>query len=311
MRENPHCRARWNIDDAARQLKMPVSGQRSVGGSSAVFFRRFWPLVCCALALALTGCGDYSGGSAGFGPIDNGDEDGENAQGIDGAPAFQQTVFPILRDQCSDCHAGSGPGTPHLAHSDFETAYRAVLDNQKANLASPGSSRLVQRLAVDFHYCWGGCVENGAEMSAAIGQWAVLVNFESGITTLDGVIAGSSRDWAAKGPFLQGVRFVVAESYERIHRSNLVGMGILPLEFPTGQSAESLGLDGTETIEVQGLTDLFAGAFKSGRTVHLVATKDTGTIEFDAPVRIDTPQEAEYYKNGGILQYVLRNLART
>jgi aconitate hydratase len=121
---------------------------------------------------------------------------------------------------------------------------------------------------------------------------------------------GSSRDWAAKGPFLQGVRFVVAESYERIHRSNLVGMGILPLEFPKGANAESLGFDGTETIEVRGLKDLFAPGYKGGRTVRLVATKGARKIEVDAPVRIDTPQEVEYYKNGGILQYVLRRLAR-
>jgi len=120
---------------------------------------------------------------------------------------------------------------------------------------------------------------------------------------------GSSRDWAGKGPMLQGVRFVVAESYERIHRSNLVGMGILPLEFPKGENAESLGLDGTEMIDIEGLPGLFEGEFESGRTVHVVAIRDGKTTEFDAPVRIDTPQEAEYYKNGGILQYVLRRLA--
>jgi aconitate hydratase len=121
---------------------------------------------------------------------------------------------------------------------------------------------------------------------------------------------GSSRDWAAKGPFLQGVRFVIAESYERIHRSNLVGMGILPLEFPKGESAAGLGLDGTETIDVQGLTELLAADKTAGKTVHVVAKRDGGaTVEFDAPVRIDTPQEVEYYKNGGILQYVLRRLA--
>ena len=123
---------------------------------------------------------------------------------------------------------------------------------------------------------------------------------------------GSSRDWAAKGPMLQGIRFVIAESYERIHRSNLVGMGILPLEFPTGKNAESLGLDGTETIDIKGLPALFEGEFSNGQSVRVVATRDGGQpIEFDAPVRIDTPQEAEYYKNGGILQYVLRRLAKS
>ncbi len=120
---------------------------------------------------------------------------------------------------------------------------------------------------------------------------------------------GSSRDWAAKGPMLQGVRFVIAQSYERIHRSNLIGMGILPLEFPSGESAAGLGLDGTETIDVEGLDALFAGAFEGGRSLRVVARRGGEQVTFDARVRIDTPQEAEYYKNGGILQYVLRRLA--
>ncbi len=122
--------------------------------------------------------------------------------------------------------------------------------------------------------------------------------------------SGSSRDWAAKGPMLLGVRFVLAQSYERIHRSNLIGMGILPLEFEAGATAESLGFDGTETLEVRGLDDLFGGRFHPGRTARVVATRKGKTIEFDALVRIDTPQEVEYYRHGGILPYVLRRLAR-
>ncbi len=119
---------------------------------------------------------------------------------------------------------------------------------------------------------------------------------------------GSSRDWAAKGPALLGVRVVVAESYERIHRSNLVGMGILPLEFPAGESAAGLGLDGRESYDVVGLEKLFEGGFSAGK-VHVRATRDDGkVIEFDATVRIDTPEEAEYYRHGGILSYVLRRL---
>ncbi|MFS4091592.1 aconitate hydratase [Streptomyces sp. AF1A] len=117
--------------------------------------------------------------------------------------------------------------------------------------------------------------------------------------------SGSSRDWAAKGTALLGVKAVIAESYERIHRSNLIGMGVLPLQFPEGQSAESLGLTGEETFSVSGVTALNDGS--TPRTVKV--TTDSG-VEFDAVVRIDTPGEADYYRNGGIMQYVLRSLIR-
>src|SRR3954464_3380650 len=120
--------------------------------------------------------------------------------------------------------------------------------------------------------------------------------------------SGSSRDWAAKGPALMGVRAVIAESYERIHRSNLVGMGILPLQFPAGQNAESLKLTGEEIFEIAGIHDVL-NHFAAGRVVRVRATsKGKNPAEFDAVVRIDTPQEALYYANGGILQYVLRQL---
>jgi aconitate hydratase len=119
--------------------------------------------------------------------------------------------------------------------------------------------------------------------------------------------SGSSRDWAAKGTSLLGVKAVIAESYERIHRSNLIGMGVIPLQFPEGQNADSLGLDGTETFAVTGITALNEGT--TPQTVEVVATKESGeTVQFDAVVRIDTPGEADYYRNGGILQYVLRSL---
>ena len=122
--------------------------------------------------------------------------------------------------------------------------------------------------------------------------------------------SGSSRDWAAKGPKLLGIRAVIAESYERIHRSNLVGMGILPLEFEAGQSAESLGLTGEETYDIVGFKALLDSKFASGRTVKVVATAADGAkTEFLAKVRIDTPQEILYYEHGGILLYVLRELA--
>ncbi|MDX3105897.1 aconitate hydratase AcnA [Nonomuraea angiospora] len=114
--------------------------------------------------------------------------------------------------------------------------------------------------------------------------------------------SGSSRDWAAKGTALLGVRAVIAESYERIHRSNLIGMGVLPLQFPEGASAQSLGLTGEETFDITGVEELNSGGIPS--TVHVKA----GDVEFDAVVRIDTPGEADYYRHGGIMQYVLRSL---
>ena len=119
--------------------------------------------------------------------------------------------------------------------------------------------------------------------------------------------SGSSRDWAAKGPLLLGVRAVIAESYERIHRSNLVGMGILPLQFHDGETAHSLGLTGEEIFEIAGIRDLI-GSFAAGRQVKVRASANGKTTEFRALVRIDTPQEAQYYANGGILQFVLRQL---
>jgi aconitate hydratase len=118
--------------------------------------------------------------------------------------------------------------------------------------------------------------------------------------------SGSSRDWAAKGTALLGVKVAIAESYERIHRSNLIGMGVLPLQFPEGQTAESLGLTGEETFEVTGIEELNAGT--TPKTVRVVAQGAGEPITFDAVVRIDTPGEADYYRHGGIMQYVLRSL---
>ncbi|MGY1941865.1 aconitate hydratase [Nocardia asiatica] len=119
--------------------------------------------------------------------------------------------------------------------------------------------------------------------------------------------SGSSRDWAAKGTSLLGVRAVITESFERIHRSNLIGMGVIPLQFPAGESAASLKLDGTETFDIEGITQLNEGV--TPKTLKVTATKENGDkITFDAVVRIDTPGEADYYRNGGILQYVLRNM---
>jgi aconitate hydratase len=118
---------------------------------------------------------------------------------------------------------------------------------------------------------------------------------------------GSSRDWAAKGTLLLGVKAVLVESFERIHRSNLVGMGVLPWQFLPGENAASLGLNGEETFDVLGLQDI-----APRQRVHITATRPTGdVVEFDAIVRIDSPVEVEYFRNGGILQTVLRRLTRS
>jgi aconitate hydratase len=121
--------------------------------------------------------------------------------------------------------------------------------------------------------------------------------------------SGSSRDWAAKGTALLGVKAVIAQSYERIHRSNLIGMGVVPLQFPPGKTPEDLGLDGTEVLDIEGLTGFNDGRIPKTVTVRITPTRpgrEPG--EFEATVRVDTPGEADYYRHGGILQFVLRNL---
>ena len=120
--------------------------------------------------------------------------------------------------------------------------------------------------------------------------------------------SGSSRDWAAKGVLLLGVRAVIAESFERIHRANLVGMGVLPLQFLDGQSRESLGLTGFESYAIGGIPKAVESGGKT--RARVTATLDSTTKTFDAIARIDTPQEAEYYRHGGILPYVLQQLAK-
>ena len=120
--------------------------------------------------------------------------------------------------------------------------------------------------------------------------------------------SGSSRDWAAKGTKLLGVRAVLVESFERIHRSNLVGMGLLPLQYLPGESAETLGLNGTEVISITGLEPLNHGETVNTVTMH-VTREDGSKFTFEARLRIDTPTEAEYYRHGGVLNFVLRQLA--
>jgi aconitate hydratase len=120
--------------------------------------------------------------------------------------------------------------------------------------------------------------------------------------------SGSSRDWAAKGTALLGVRAVLAESFERIHRSNLIGMGVLPLQLPAGESAASLGLTGEEVFDIEGLEDAVDPEASGIRAVQVRARRDGDAVEVEARVRLDTPNEVGYYRNGGILQRVLRGL---
>jgi aconitate hydratase len=121
--------------------------------------------------------------------------------------------------------------------------------------------------------------------------------------------SGSSRDWAAKGPRLLGVRVVLAETYERIHRSNLIGMGILPLEFPKDQTPETLSLSGEETYDFEGIRSGVESRFACGRDLRVRATRPDGSVvTFEARIRLDTPEEILYYEHGGILPYVLRQL---
>jgi aconitate hydratase len=121
--------------------------------------------------------------------------------------------------------------------------------------------------------------------------------------------SGSSRDWAAKGTRLLGVKAVIAQSFERIHRSNLVGMGVVPLQFPDGANAQSLGLSGEEVFSISGLAGAMADGGAPPPLVQVTAQREGGeAVRFDARVRIDTPREAEYFRHGGILQYVLRAL---
>ncbi len=169
--------------------------------------------------------------------------------------------------------------------------------------------RFKNRLAPGKEGCWTAHQPSGEVMSI---YDAAMKYRDEGVPLI--VLAGkeygtgSSRDWAAKGPALLGVRAVIAGSYERIHRSNLIGMGILPLEFKAGESAEGLGLDGTEQFAIEGLAAGLAAGFQKGLEVTVRAGGEDGEKSFSATVRLDTPNEARYYQHGGILQYVLRQL---
>jgi aconitate hydratase len=184
---------------------------------------------------------------------------------------------------------------------NHEVMVRGTFANVRLkNLLAPGTEGPVTRHLPDGQEMtiYDASVQYQAEGTALI----VLAGKEYG--------SGSSRDWAAKGPRLLGVRVVIAQSYERIHRSNLVGMGILPLQFAADQSAATLKLTGEETYDFTGLGALLTEGFPKGKSLSVKATRaDGSSVAFTTTIRIDTPQELQYYRHGGILEFVLRQLA--
>ncbi len=193
---------------------------------------------------------------------------------------------------------------------DFNS-YGARRGNHEVMMRGTFANVRLRNKLVDREGGWSRHLPSGVEMPLFD---AAMKYRDEGVSCI--IIAGqeygtgSSRDWAAKGPLLLGVRAVIAESYERIHRSNLVGMGILPLEFGPGVGADILGIDGTETYVIEGLEDILSGNGSDGFSVEVKATNAAGHMRnFRCRIRLDTPQEVEYYRHGGILQYVLRQLA--
>ena len=201
--------------------------------------------------------------------------------------------------------AGQYLGENGVSPRDFNT-YGARRGNHDVMIRGTFANvRLRNQLTPDTEGTWTTHMPDKTEMTI---YDAAMRYQEEGVPLL--VLAGkelgtgSSRDWAAKGPFLLGVRAVLAESYERIHRSNLIGLGILPLQYMSGESRESLGLTGTETYDIQGITEL-----EPGKIADVSARQEDGTqVQFKALIRIDTPIEVDYYRHGGVLQYVLRQL---
>ena len=209
-----------------------------------------------------------------------------------------------------DSPAGQYLASQGVAPKDFNS-YGARRGNHEVMMRGTFANvRLRNQLAPGTEGGWTRHQPSGEEMSVFD---AAMRYREEGtpLVVLAGAEygTGSSRDWAAKGPSLLGVKVVIARSYERIHRSNLIGMGVLPLQFAEGESADSIGLDGTETFEFTGLEAAVETNFAVGNTVRVRATNEAGkSTEFDAISRIDTPNEVQYYKHGGILRYVLRRL---
>ncbi|MBB2772101.1 MULTISPECIES: aconitate hydratase AcnA [Mycolicibacterium] len=261
---------------------------------------------------------------------------------FDGMPAEPQPVSDItgarvlalLGDSVTTDHispAGSiKPGTPaaqylesHGVEKKDYNSYGSRRGNHEVMIRGTFANiRLKNQLLDDVSGGYTRDFTNGGEQAFIYDAAQNYAEQDIPLVVLGGKEygSGSSRDWAAKGTSLLGVRAVITESFERIHRSNLIGMGVIPLQFPEGESAASLKLDGTETFDITGIEALNdqgersdgEGGGKTPKTVHVKASKEGGeTVEFDAVVRIDTPGEADYYRNGGILQYVLRNMLKT
>jgi hypothetical protein len=233
-------------------------------------------LLVCILAAGALACGDYGGGSGG-GTTSLGGGGGSGSTSSASVGAFTQTAYPLLRDYCAECHSGSGPGSPPIAHSDSTTAYFAVMDNQKANLTTPANSRLVQRLVSDFHHCWSSCMQDGQEMAEAIAAWAAMVEDadSGGGTSVEGLVSGSAR-------LDDGVLDDGGDRY----RKNLIAF--FDFKEETGNVARDqsgvapamdLSLDGPALMSSYGI------AIESGRAI---ASADTSRKLYD---RIASPQQ--------------------
>ena len=233
---------------------------------------------------------------------------------IDGARVLAKLGDSVTTDHISpagaikkDSPAGAYLAEHGVEHRDFNS-YGSRRGNHEVMIRGTFANiRLRNQLAPGTEGGWTRNFATDGEVSTIYDAAQSYADSGTPLVILSGKEygSGSSRDWAAKGTALLGVKAVIAESYERIHRSNLIGMGVLPLQYPEGETAQSLGLTGEETFAISGVTELNEGRTPS--TVKVTA----GDIQFDAVVRIDTPGEAHYYRNGGIMQYVLRNLLRS
>ncbi len=234
------------------------------------------------LALTAAACGDY-GGESTSGPELGGTADAATAE--ESVEAFSATVFPMVRQHCDDCHAGAGPGSPHIAHSDPGTAHANVTGQQKVNLAVPSSSRLVQRLVTDSHFCWENCVSDAALMQAAIEQWASLVDYDGGGVSVEGALASEPLAWS------DGVEDEGAERYAE----NVIAL----YEFREGEGdtardtsgvepAADLSVRGPEWMSGYGIQieegSAMAAAGSSRKLYDHIASPETGTGQYSVEV---------------------------
>ena len=276
-----------------------------------------------ALALS-TACGDYGGGATGGGgstssgsTLPGGGGGGSAPDPAQSIPAFEQTVLPILQANCASCHSGSGPGSPHIAHNDTNTAYYANINNQKVNLGNPLASRLVQRLAVDLHYCWGVCTVNAEEMRAAIASWATMINYTGG-----GVDPGAIR--TSQQMMADGVEL---DSSDERYWNNLIalwefkeGTGTVASDTSGVAPAMDLTLEGADVtwLPAYGIDIVdgraIAGPTTSRKLYDAIAAPGQGTQQYTVeawivPANIDqgdnTPRIISYSQNTGSRNFTL------